>query len=1033
MRLGEAGRYRVWVRYMQVAAWRGPFQVAVATAQKTLAAKTFDLKLVSGIADWEYHWQSLDADLPAGEVTLSLAKHEQKNCVGYVRHIDCLLLTTDDNLVPDHLPYGPQTLVRVTIGDGYVRPVYMHLFADHYRSPRYSHYAMGQDGIHQALRPPSNEMLNSGDVTPWCNLTPTIYQDSGAALNLSVRHSYHGKATRFRAKLEFGRVRAAGSVTAAESRNDSATTDDVEVVRTFDVDATPNGLVIIAPPDLDTPQHIALLKRDAQFADEIGKRADAFAWPAHGRRPQKIPFLASASIGGYELPVDDAVTQREQKTLDYFGFNGAYDRILHGLWYAKDNSYCRPDLEKMQQRAQHDLDQFKKSGRQLDDIAACMLMDEPTGQTAAFAAKDEGYRQRFREWLKSKSLTPQDLLLTSWNEVRPVIEGDRAQFPALHYYTQLFRTRALGDFMAAQREIIETTYGQSFPTLVNFSDGAVYHANFCGQGVDYFELLDDDRQNAIWGEDWANNSSTYQCGAFNVALMQAAARKRGQSIGHYLIAHAGRTPWDIKTKAVAETARGVRMWMNFSYGPNWSSHEGGPAWRSHLWHGKPELWKANAEITREIGAAEDWLLTAQPAKAEVALLYSSSSDIWTMQSNLAYGFDRMHTWLALTHAQIPVDIVPEREFDRLDHYKVCYLSGPNLTRSAAAKLRTWVKAGGMLWLTADAASHDEFNRAVDTIASLLPVRLGEPATLDAFHSAGRFLSYLNPRDTVTWDGEVLEVLSVKQPLSVVGDAEVLATFADGQPAVAVGKAGKGRVVVSGFLPALSYIKPALVSRRPLEQQVEAEREAAAKLAAANQASGRNDQPLATSATVSVANASSKVPTADREVLERSYNPWVFSEGIREKLLTPVRAAKVALPLTCDTPLVDAVALPCEQGTLIALANHTLRPLDRVKLQLRTEKPVTRVESVRQGLLKIEPGEAGVIRFVLPLDASDFVMVSHEGSASALTSPNDRGTKHLPVGTLPIGKVLFLGNSITLHGPSPNIGRRRSSLLALPVP
>ena len=132
--------------------------------------------------------------------------------------------------------------------------------------------------------------------------------------------------------------------------------------------------------------------------------------------------------------------------------------------------------------------------------------------------------------------------------------------------------------------------------------------------------------------------------------MQAAVRKRGQTIGHYLIAHAGRTPWDIKTKATSETDRGVPMWMNFAYGPNWSCHEGGPAWRSHLWHAKPELWTANAEITREIGAVEEWLLTATPAPAEVALLYSSSSDIWTMQENLAYGFDRMHTWLALTHA-----------------------------------------------------------------------------------------------------------------------------------------------------------------------------------------------------------------------------------------------------------------------------------------------------------------------------------------------------------------------------------------------
>ena len=70
----------------------------------------FDRDPVPDVADWEYTWQSLDAELPAGDVTLSLSKHEQKNCVGYVRHVDCLLLTTDQKLVPDHLPYGPQTL-----------------------------------------------------------------------------------------------------------------------------------------------------------------------------------------------------------------------------------------------------------------------------------------------------------------------------------------------------------------------------------------------------------------------------------------------------------------------------------------------------------------------------------------------------------------------------------------------------------------------------------------------------------------------------------------------------------------------------------------------------------------------------------------------------------------------------------------------------------------------------------------------------------------------------------------------------------
>ena len=271
--------------------------------------------------------------------------------------------------------------------------------------------------------------------------------------------------------------------------------------------------------------------------------------------------------------------------------------------------------------------------------------------------------------------------------------------------------------------------------------------------------------------------------------------------------------------------------MNFCYGPVWGSHEGGPAWHSHLWHAQPELWTANAEITREIGAVEDWLITAKPAPAEVAVLYSSSSDIWTTD-NFAYGFDRMHTWLALMHAQMPVVIVPEREIERLDSCKACYFSGPNLTRAAAAKLRLWVEAGGTLWLTAGAASRDEFNRPLDTLTSLLPAERGELETLEPYQSSGRFLNSLAPRDTVKWGDQELEVLSVKQPLTPRGaqPAEVLATFQKGQPAVVAGPAGQGRILVLGFLPALSYIKSALAARLPLDRQAEEERQATEKVA-----------------------------------------------------------------------------------------------------------------------------------------------------------------------------------------------------------
>jgi len=54
VKLNEAGKYRVWVRYMQVAAWRGPFQVAVAVGEKTIASQVFDREVIAGFEDWEY-------------------------------------------------------------------------------------------------------------------------------------------------------------------------------------------------------------------------------------------------------------------------------------------------------------------------------------------------------------------------------------------------------------------------------------------------------------------------------------------------------------------------------------------------------------------------------------------------------------------------------------------------------------------------------------------------------------------------------------------------------------------------------------------------------------------------------------------------------------------------------------------------------------------------------------------------------------------------------------------------------------------
>lgn len=928
----DAGNHHIWVRHSTHPEYRGPFHVTVLSGDRVLGEALFDSEVEGRGTRYEQTWKSFEAILPEGEITLRLGKHESQNCSAVTRMVDCLLLTMDDRLVPNHLNYGAQTFVRVKLGEGYEKPAYIHIFADHYHADWYAHWSLGRAGAVEAIQVKKTDMLAAGESTPWCNLTPTIYQDSGAMLNITARHGYTDYAERLRATIEFA--------TAPE---------DQAVVRRLEIDNKPGSIAIYTPPNLLTPENVTLLKTDREIAEATGRLADAHPWPTHGKKPAKFPFFVSAMVDNDFTPRDERVRAREQKTLDYFGFTSSHLRHIGGAWLMKNQSYCSPDLEKMRANLQRDAGLFRQKGGNVRDIVFCELTDEPTGQPLDFAAKEPSYAEAFRAWLRKLGKTPADLLVKDWDEVRIVTSGQRKERPALYLYSQRFRTRALGDFMAAQRKLAEEAYGSTFPVLANFSDGAVYGANFCIQGVDYFELLDSPDQNAIWGEDWSNGASSYQCASFNVDLMRGATRERGQVIAHHLVAHAGRKSWDIKLKATSEAARGVKIFNNFSYGPTWATHEGGPYWRSHVWQGKPDTWTANASITREIGAVEDFLVQAMPSAAKVALLYSSSSDAWTVDETFAHGFDRMHTWMALTHAQMPVDVVAERQVERglLDGYQVCYLSGPNLTRAAAEKLRDWVKAGGTLWLAANAASRDEFNRPMDMLDGILPATRGEAQSLQPFQASGRYLNTLAVKDTVHWSGDKASVLCVKQSLIPREKAEVLATFDDGSAAMVRAPSGQGKVFCSGFLPALSYIKTALDQRAALQMKV--------------------DEKAALTAEETHAAA----------LLDRSYNPWQFPAGLRELILAPTRAAKVTKPITCSHALVDAVHMPHEKGILIPLANYTLEPIPQLMLRVNVPQAIASAESAVRGKIGFKTLSTDEVEVSLPLKENDFLVLRFE--------------------------------------------------------
>jgi hypothetical protein len=920
----DAGPYHVWVRYASTPRWRGPFRLSVFAGDRELGGAVFDNHFEGKSSRDPEVWKSFDVELSEGPVTLRLSKHENQNSPGLSRLVDCVLLTMDDKLVPNHLHFGAQTFVRFTLGDVYRRPVYLHIFADHFHAPWYQHFYLGRKGGGLRVSPPKGDLMAGGERSEWCNISPLIYQDSGAMLKISARHSYTETADRLQAVLEF-----------------ATAPDEASIVRTLKIDNQPAGIAIYLPPNLLTAENRELMKTDREIAEATGRRADAHAWPTHGKRPEKFPFFVSAQLGG---TIDGRVLARERKTLDYFGFGDEHLRAVRGVWHMLDDSYCNPDVAKMKARAAEQAADFKKAGGDPRQILFAELTDEPTGQPLEFIAKDASYALAFREWLQRLGKSPADLLVKDWDEVKPVTAAERESAPALYYFSQRFRTRALGDFMVVQREVLEEAYGATLPTLANFSDGAIYTGNFYAQGVDYFELLDAPDQNAIWGEDWANGASTCQCASYNIDLMRAAARRRGQTIAHHLIAHAGRKPWDVKLKGTSEAARGVKIFNNFCYGPTWNSHEGGPYFRTHLWYGKPETWTANAALVHEIGAAEDLLVDAMPAKAKTALLYSSASDVWSLGVNLAYGFDRMHTWLALAHAQVPVDIVHESQAaaGELSDYDVCYLSGRHITADAATALKAWVASGGTLWMTAGAASADEYNRPLHTLDELLPARRGDCTDLQAQQGSGKTLRSLAVKDRVSgWAGEndSAEVLSVRQTLEPKDGAEILARLQEDSPAVVRGTFGKGKVYCVGFLPGLSYIKPALDSKFALEERAAAE--------------------------------PNSLSTDEKELLARSANPWEFPAKVRELLLLPVREANVAQPITASVPLVDAVYMTHERGLLIPLANYMNRPIADLRLTVRVPRPIARIESAVRGSVSFETSNDEV-RLTLPLDNNDFL-------------------------------------------------------------
>lgn len=955
VKVPEAARYRIWVRYRRDPRSPAPFRLVVTSGDRALSDTILNTPTSIGHVESDFFWEHADVQLPAGAMVLTFSTKDLKPAQGGSRQIDCVLLTDDFERQPNHMDHGPRVYLRVTLNQGYDRPVYLHLFADFFQRKERGNFSISKAGLATRWPKRPGDYLTGGDQTDWIDVTSLLCRHGGARLCMMFASAagYTDRAP-MRARFEFANAPSADAVVRVIERDEPAA----------------HGAIFLRTPRYTTAFNALEFMTDEQYAMQVGKLADGMAWPSFGKPPSRFPFLvtehtASSGSAGASARF---IVEREQQTLRYFGFNPTPERLGGGMWGLRDNKcYSQPQLDRMHAVAAQRARQFREGGGDLSHVAYAMLTDEPQGHTAAHLAGCKACGEAFGHWVREElHLTPADLLVSGWEQVVPIEESGRDRHPALHYFTQRFRTRVLANYMTIQQRLMHEAHAADFPVNANISGGnAVFYGNFYSQGVDYFELLDDGRLNGLWSADWANLATTYQMGSYNAALMQAASRRHGQHLGMYLIAYAGRLGWDIKAKAVSQAARGVKVLNSFYYGPMYSRNEGTP------WSQRPEVWRAHAEVVREFGGAEDVLLAAEPVQPQAAILYSSSSDIWTQpQPNFAWGFDRKHLWLALTHVQIPVTFVSERDVERglLKNFKVCYLSGPNLTGLAAKMLEKWVGDGGTLVLTAGGAARDEYDRPLTGLPAILPAKRAEIQILEAHTSYGRALTRLQVRGECRIDDATLQVFSARQDLSPHAGAQVLGRFDDGSAALVRGAYGQGRVYCFGMLPGLSYIRPALDAQaRHVEAVVPSGIAPAIVMESTRDADDDAERGPSGEEPGSAPSAAG--------ALARSYNPWEFPADIRRAIVAPAIEAGIDLPIRCSVPVVDAVLMQAPEAAVIPLSNWSLQPLSDLQLTVRTAREVQRVVSVRHGELPwVRDGKA--VRFSLPLQETDFVILHH---------------------------------------------------------
>jgi len=332
---------------------------------------------------------------------------------------------------------------------------------------------------------------------------------------------------------------------------------------------------------------------------------------------------------------------------------------------------------------------------------------------------------------------------------------------------------------------------------------------YLGNVSDYITTFRTDAMTMPWSEDfcWGMPIGSPQVNGIDLDLFRDGVRgKPHPKIMMYVMPHSpGNIPDMWKRMWFSAMGHGANLFNLFEFDPVYVAY-------TENYVNDPAMYTMVLKTLREYGMYEDIVQQGQRKQSQVALWFSQAGDSNTDYANSG-GAGKRALYLAILNQHLPLDVLSEADTQdgTIGQYNVLYLTDRHVSQAASQQIAAWVQAGGRLFATAGAGMYDENNGANTTLRALLGVT--ETAFETPADSQVGFekqdLPFAVPADQVTASGGAFPVFGAVSRFTAAGDTTVLGTFSDGSPAVTQRAAGAGQVIYCGFLPGLSYLKPAI--------------------------------------------------------------------------------------------------------------------------------------------------------------------------------------------------------------------------------